>query len=163
MYCPECKSENFKLIDNRKFFCSSCGLTFYKNIATGVGVFIGYNGKYIFAVRKKDPCRGMLDVPGGFVDPCETLEEACVREVMEELHLKIEKPSYLCSFPNLYKYKNMEYNVIDAFFTVDLNYLPDVVPDDDVLDIVWREPQSIDRTTIAFPSMRKALDLLIKS
>jgi len=40
--------------------------------------------------RKKDPFKGQLALPGGFVNECETVEEAMMREAREETSLEVE-------------------------------------------------------------------------
>jgi len=57
--------------------------------------------------RKYDPAKGMLDFPGGFADPGETIEECLIREVKEELNLDMEKLTYICSYPNTYQFKKV--------------------------------------------------------
>ena len=44
----------------------------------------------MFAKRKKDPFKGYLGLPGGFVNIGETIEEAARREFKEETSLDIE-------------------------------------------------------------------------
>ena len=41
--------------------------------------------------RAKEPAKGTLDLPGGFIDMNETGEEGVSREVWEETGLKVEK------------------------------------------------------------------------
>lgn len=48
------------------------------------------DGKIVFIKRLNPPFRGYFALPGGFVEYGEKLEEAAVREAMEETGLKIE-------------------------------------------------------------------------
>jgi 8-oxo-dGTP diphosphatase len=48
----------------------------------------GYH--FVFVKRKNPPFKGMLALPGGFVEYGETVEEAVVREVKEETGLKVK-------------------------------------------------------------------------
>jgi 8-oxo-dGTP diphosphatase len=45
---------------------------------------------FVFVKRKNPPFKGMLALPGGFVEYGETVEEAVVREVKEETGLKVK-------------------------------------------------------------------------
>ena len=80
------------------------------------------HGNVLFEVRAKNPRKGFLCLPGGFVDGGESTEAAMVRECKEELGASIEEKDmqYLCSFPNIYEYKNIEYKTCDIFFAAKL-------------------------------------------
>jgi 8-oxo-dGTP diphosphatase len=51
--------------------------------------------------RKHNPFKGMWALPGGFIDMEETVEEAVVRELEEETHLKVEGLQQLHTFSAL--------------------------------------------------------------
>lgn len=55
-----------------------------------VDVIIEEDSMILFARRKKEPFKGHLGFPGGFVNLGETIEEAAKREVKEETSLDIE-------------------------------------------------------------------------
>jgi 8-oxo-dGTP diphosphatase len=55
-----------------------------------VDVIIQQDSEVLLAKRKKEPFRGYLGLPGGFVNTGETIEEAARREVKEETSLDIE-------------------------------------------------------------------------
>ena len=50
----------------------------------GVGAVVVHEGRVLLIRRGKEPLRGRWVVPGGTVEPGETLHEALVREVLEE-------------------------------------------------------------------------------
>ncbi len=47
-------------------------------------------GRILVMERGTQPFQGAWVLPGGLVDPGETVEQACVREVREELGLEVE-------------------------------------------------------------------------
>lgn len=47
-------------------------------------------GRVLVMERGTDPFRGTWVFPGGLVDPGETVEQACIREVNEELGLDVK-------------------------------------------------------------------------
>ena len=73
-------------------------------------------GEILVARRGKEPAKGTLDLPGGFVDNYETGEEAVAREVMEETGLKVDEVKYLFSLPNIYPYSGIVVHTLDQFY-----------------------------------------------
>ena len=119
--CPMCGSKKIENHGNRKWICPDCGFDLYNNVASAVGVVI-YD-KYdnvLFEVRAKEPRKGFIAVPGGFVDFEESAEEAVVRECREEIGVPVEGAQFLCTAPNTYEYKGIEYKTCDIFFTAAL-------------------------------------------
>lgn len=49
-------------------------------------------GHVLLVTRKAAPGEGMLAMPGGFLNPDETLEDGMLRELNEETNLKVPKP-----------------------------------------------------------------------
>lgn len=47
------------------------------------------DGRLLVVLRDQEPARGTWSLPGGRVDPGETAEQACVREVHEETGLVV--------------------------------------------------------------------------
>ena len=119
--CPECGSKNIEWRNGKKWLCPDCGFDLYCNVAAAVGIVL-YDDEYniLFEVRAKEPRKGFLCLPGGFVDPDESAEDAVVRECHEELDAEVHGSKFLCSFPNTYKYKNIEYKTCDIFFKTKL-------------------------------------------
>jgi ADP-ribose pyrophosphatase YjhB (NUDIX family) len=122
-HCPNCSSTNFEYTNNFKFHCKSCDFVLYHNIAAAVALVFTFEDKILFAVRNVDPDKGKLDLPGGFIDPEETAEEAACREIEEELGLKISRDGlqYVTTAPNHYLYKNVAYRTLDIFYEYKLD------------------------------------------
>ena len=58
---------------------------YYFNPSSAVACFIrNSRGELLLVRRAKEPAKGRLDLPGGFVDMHESAEEAAQREVKEE-------------------------------------------------------------------------------
>ena len=119
--CPECGSKNIEWRNGKKWLCPECGFDLQCNVAAAVGIVL-YDDEYnvLFEVRAKEPRKGFLCLPGGFVDPDESAEDAVVRECHEELDAEVHGSKFLCSFPNTYEYKNIEYKTCDIFFKTKL-------------------------------------------
>lgn len=158
-HCPDCLAPDMEFRQGKIVSCRNCGWVYFHNPAAAVGVFILNEGKILFTVRNQSPQKGMLDVPGGFVDPGESLEEAAIREIREELALEINEFSYLCSFPNVYPYRGISYNTCDSFFLArpdgaigELN-----LEAEEIAGIRWIEPERVVLGDIAFDSIKRVL------
>ncbi|MDP4206629.1 MAG: NUDIX domain-containing protein, partial [Bacteroidota bacterium] len=116
-YCPFCGAKDLESRDVNYFYCNSCHKEYFTNTAAAVAAIITDNqGRILFTRRAHDPFKGMLDLPGGFVDAGETAEEALFREIREELGSEIIEFSYFCSFPNEYPYSGLTYYTLDLAF-----------------------------------------------
>lgn len=56
----------------------------------GVGSVIVSRGKVVLVRRGSNPDYGLWSIPGGLVNPGETLREACARESFEETGIVVE-------------------------------------------------------------------------
>lgn len=120
-FCPNCGGKKIENVKMRKWRCPDCGFTLYNNVAAAVGLIIRLpDGRVLFEKRAKEPRKGFLALPGGFVDPDESAEEACVRECREEIGVEPEKIRYVASFPNSYEYKGILYKTCDLFFEAEI-------------------------------------------
>lgn len=167
-FCPLCGGRNVVSVNNRKWECSDCGFVLYNNSATAVGVIIIDNsGQILLEVRTKEPQKGLLDVPGGFVEHDETTEQACFRECREELGVDITDLKYLCTFPNTYEYKGFQYKTCDAFFIAKIADNAEFhLQPEEVSGIKWcslENEQDLLNLPLAFDSAYRALDFLIKN
>jgi 8-oxo-dGTP diphosphatase len=67
----------------------------------GVGAVMVHDGRVLLIRRGKEPLRGRWVVPGGTVEPGETLEEALVREVQEETGLTVRLGEVILVFDRI--------------------------------------------------------------
>lgn len=167
-YCPNCGGKNIKNVNMRKWLCADCGFDLYNNVASAVGLVIQTaQGKILLEKRAKEPRKGFLAFPGGFVDPDETAEEACLRECKEEIGVEPTSLRYIASFPNTYEYKHIQYKTCDLFFEATL-------PKDAALhaqegevlgfeECFVRNEQELAELPLAFDSARKTLALWLRT
>ncbi|MBN2652951.1 MAG: NUDIX domain-containing protein [Spirochaetales bacterium] len=155
-YCPNCGSNNFK-IENNRFECENCRFVLFNNTAAAVAVFIKFEDKFIITKRGRNPQKGMLDLPGGFVDPGESAEEAVAREIYEELGIEIKNTRYLFSYPNKYPYKNVLYNTCDMFFYGEALEIPAKIQREEIEGIILMNIDEIKIEDIGFNSIKNAV------
>lgn len=166
-FCPECGSDKIEThMMGRKWKCPQCGFELYNNVASAVGVVIfDGDGNVLLEKRAKEPRKGYLAFPGGFVDPDESLEEAAVRECMEEIGIKPNHVEFAASFPNTYEYKSVVYKTCDVFFTAAIDADAKFsCQQSEVQDIVWvpcRTMEELEKIPLAFDSARKTLEKLL--
>ena len=162
-YCPACGQLSLLGVSANKFCCQQCQFTYFQSTAAAVMVAICYKDELLVAVRARDPGIGMWDLPGGFVDPDESLEKAVVRELQEELGIVVSGAKYVSSNSNTYRYKNVEYKTCDAFFVVEMDKKPELIAQDDVASVKWVKLSEVDIERFAFESTKKAVLTLARS
>ena len=158
--CPNCNSEEITFDGIKKYFCQSCNWEFYHNTAAAVAGILEYEGKILAVIRNREPGKGMLDFPGGFVDPMETAEHAIIREIKEELKTDISNLEFLCTAPNIYKYKGIEYSTCDIFFKAQLSSNEFMIDESEIGGIVWKTPEELNPEEFSFHSMKDAIKML---
>ena len=104
-YCPKCGSAHFEVHNEKSKQCADCGFVYYFNPSSAtVALILNERDELLVCRRAKEPAKGTLDLPGGFIDMTETGEEGVAREVREETGMKVAKAEYLFSLPNIYIY-----------------------------------------------------------
>lgn len=131
--------------------------------ASGQRIHQPFTAELLVAVRGKEPAKGTLDLPGGFVDMYETAEEGMIREIQEETGLTVENPRYLFSIPNRYLYSGMVIHTLDMFFEVYVDADVHPVADDDAAALRWMPLDSINASDFGLHSISQAVDRYLKN
>lgn len=160
-FCPSCSSQKITFVNNFKMHCDACDFVLYHNIAAAVAIVFTFQDKILFTVRNVNPDKGKLDLPGGFIDPNETAEEAACREIKEELGLEIssDKLRYITTSPNDYLYKNVPYRTMDIFYEYELqDQTVSINSIDEIEKLIWIKRTEIDLNKIGFISIRNVIE-----
>lgn len=160
-FCPKCGEKTLQWDGEKKWNCTNCDYVLFHNVAGAVAVLIKSKDEILFTRRNQEPKKGKLDLAGGFVDPKESAEETCVRELFEEMQIKVnpENLKYLASLPNTYEYKNILYNTLDLFYEYEVENKFEVELEiSEISETVWLKKDAINLDEIAFDSQRLFLE-----
>lgn len=157
-FCPVCGSKHFEENDEKSKRCEHCGFTYYLNPSAATAAFIlNDNNELLVTKRKYDPGKGTLDLPGGFCDIGETVEEGLRREIAEETGLEIADAEYFCSMPNKYRYSGFDVPTLDAFFICHVKDATKLRPSDDAEEARWIPLAEVHTELFGLRSIRHAL------
>ncbi|WP_294285876.1 NUDIX domain-containing protein [uncultured Chryseobacterium sp.] len=165
-YCPSCGKESLNWDGEKKWSCPNCNFTLYNNVAGAVAVVIRHEDEIYLTRRNREPKKGKLDLAGGFVDPRESAEETCKRELFEELQLEVDVSNlkYLTSLPNVYQYKEIDYNTIDLFYEYSVPEKFEVNLElSEISEAIWISLHTLQLEDLAFDSQKKFFEEYLKN
>jgi len=161
-FCPRCSVAGTFNSQNNSFKCSACGFNFFLNSAAAVTALIFNEKKELLMTRRGiEPSLGMLDLPGGFVDPGESAENAMLREVGEELDIVPVEMLYYGSFPNKYHFSGTIVDTIDLVFKCKIADFSKLKYRDDICGIEFLKLDVIDLNEVPFQSVKNILIKLL--
>lgn len=157
-YCPVCGSQHFEEQSEKSKKCEACGFEYFLNPSASVAAFI-LNGKgELLVVRRKiNPGKGTLDLPGGFADIGETIDEALLREIKEETNLDVVAATYFETVPNKYRYSDFDVPTLDTFFVCKVADEEELKASDDASEALWLPLKDVHTEEFGLRSIRRAL------
>ncbi len=158
-FCPQCggalEKRLLKAGEPERLVCRDCGFVFYLDPKLAAIAVVPLDGGVVMVRRSIDPGYGLWVVPGGFVDVGEPVEEAVVRETLEEAHLAVRVERLL----NVYSYRDSA-TVVVAYLT---SYLGgELAAGDESLEARIFTPAEIPWDEIPFRSTKAALTDYLK-
>ncbi len=157
-YCPRCGASNFNFEGIHSFLCQACGFHFFVNSAAAVAALIeNEKGELLLSVRAFEPHKGMLDLPGGFVNINESAEKAVAREIKEELNLEVTEVKFLASFSNEYIFSGYSVYTCDLAFCCKVSNWAQLQVQDDVAGFKFVTYQNVDWNQIGAESIKKII------
>ncbi|MFA5328747.1 MAG: NUDIX domain-containing protein [Prolixibacteraceae bacterium] len=162
-FCPKCGSAHFPATGERSFTCSDCSFNYYANTSAAVAVLLfNEKGELLFTRRAIEPHFGKLDLPGGFIDPMETAEQAAIREIQEELGISVHSLQYFCSHPNEYVFSGFSVFTLDLAFLAKTETLTEMIAMDDISSFEFHKPRDLNLEELPSISMKNIIKELIK-
>lgn len=155
-YCPACGGELAAADADHEGYCRRCSRSWYRNMAPTAGAAIVHERRALATVRARDPQKGKLDVPGGFLAPGEHPIEALKRELSEELGIEIEADvgDVVTMAPHPY---GDDGDVVLALGFRVRWVSGEPRPADDVAGIRWLTAEELDAADFAWPHDRELL------
>ena len=93
-FCPKCANELTARPEGGRdrLACPACGYVFFGEFSIGVGGVVIRDGQALLIRRGQEPRRGWWQIPGGYCEHDEPIDEAVTREVYEEagIHSRVE-------------------------------------------------------------------------
>ncbi len=164
-YCPVCGSPHFVVNNFKSKRCEDCGFVYYANPCSATAAFIVNEKNEMLVVRRaKEPAKGTLDLPGGFCDMYETVEEGMRRELKEETGLEGQDIQYLFSSPNVYQYSGMGVHTLDMDYLVRVNSdaIAPVRAADDAAEAIWLPISEVNPADFGLTSIRNAVSRFLR-
>jgi 8-oxo-dGTP diphosphatase len=153
-FCPLCGGKlgqkQIKAQEPDRLVCSRCSFVYYLDPKVAAGTITLFENRIVLVKRGISPGYGKWVIPGGFVDRGETLEEAAVRETLEETSLQVRIKSLL----NVYSYPGNTV-IVAAFLTEWVAGAPTAC--DETLEVGLFRYKEIPWPDLAFQSTQDAL------
>lgn len=136
---------------------------YYLNPSAAVAAFIlNSRGQLLTLRRSKAPAKGTLDLPGGFVDIGENINEALMREVKEETGLIVSEFNFFTTLPNRYEYSGFIVPTLDTFFVCKVSNEAELQSNDDAEEALWINLDDIHTEEFGLRSIRHALSTFLE-
>jgi 8-oxo-dGTP diphosphatase len=153
-YCVRCGGalvpKQLRRAEPLRFVCVDCSHVHYSDPKVAACVICAIEGRVVLLRRAIEPGYGLWVFPGGFLDRGERVEDAAVREAMEEVRVAVRLQRLL----NVYSY--------DGHPVVVVVYVGEVVAGelqagDEAIEVRTFAREEIPWDELAFPSTVQAL------
>ncbi len=164
-YCHLCGT---KLTDfqERSWWCPHCQQRYYDNPRPTADVALFDEKDRILLVKRAlDPGKGKWDVPGGFIEFDEVLEDGALRELQEELGITakdITNFAYNTNYTALYEWGKETYHILATSFCARIDSKTALHPADDASDYRYYSLDELETVDLSFPMHREVIQAAAK-
>ncbi|HEY3278822.1 MAG TPA: NAD(+) diphosphatase [Syntrophorhabdaceae bacterium] len=155
-YCGRCGSETVNKAEVIAKECPRCGHTVFPRISPAVIVLVQKEGKVLLA-RATRFAERMYSVLAGFVEPGESLEETVMREIEEEVGIKVKNIRYFGSQPWPFPDSLM------IAFTADYESGEIAIDGVEIEEAAWFDPDQLPRIPGRISVARKLIDWFVEA
>ena len=124
-----------------------------EDLPNGASVALIRDGKVLLIKRAYAPYQHLWTLPGGRIEPGETIEQCAIREIMEEIGVTIRNPR-----PVLVQPLGRDGGFRLAVFAT-TDFTGKIVPSDEIADHKWVEPSAL----ISFRTTSRLDDVLARA
>lgn len=153
-FCPHCGAtlarRLLKVGEPERLVCTACDFVFFLDPKVAAGCIVENAQGIVLLRRSIEPGYGKWVFPGGYVDRGERVEDAAVRETLEECRLDVRIGSLL----GVYSYSRRPIVVI-VYVAEVLRGIPEAA--DEALEVSSFQPDRIPWSELAFTSTYDAL------
>jgi NAD+ diphosphatase len=154
-FCGRCGAPTVASTAERAKRCPSCGLTFHPRIPPAVITLVERDGRMLLA-RNSRFKNGVFSAVAGFVEVGESLEQAAIREVREEVGVEVGELRYFGSQPWPFGHSLMV-----GFFARHL--VGDIAVDgDEIAEADWFGPDRLPPLPPHISIARKMIDAFLR-
>jgi len=163
-FCADCGGRLQKVeaegVTAFRHVCSECNHIYYQNPCVVVAVYVCCGNKILWMRRGISPSAGLWAIPGGFMEGCETPEQAASRELLEETHIEVApEQMHLVSVSSI-----LHMTQTHLVFRCHLDSMPQGKTTKEATEIEWFDRNSLPWDELAFgsvaPQFRQMYDWL---
>ncbi len=137
-FCPRCGGRLVpRELEPGRFVpvCTVCGRYHFRNAKPCAGILLVRENQVLLARRLRDPHKGELDIPGGFMDAAESPDACAIREAKEETGLDVRLIDFLGFYMDTYEFQGEVSNILNIYYVAEAEGEPQ--PGDDASALAW--------------------------
>lgn len=155
-FCPKCAGQLIPQKEN-SLECVLCHFHLYINPLPTNGVIIeNKKGEILLVKRAFTPKKGWWDVPGGFIQPQESVEASVKRELREELCVEVVIKRLIGIYTDTYLFDGVINYTMCIMVSADIKSGA-ITPGDDVETYEFFSKKDVLNQKIAFEGVRKGI------